>query len=121
MVFAFACAVAFQANAAPIAPAAITWIDGDTFEAGEVRYRIEGLDAPEMRGSCLAERRLAALALAHARSLTARARVAEIHPGALDRYGRTLAGLTLDGRDFTAAMIEAGYGQEWRRRRSWCG
>lgn len=102
---------------------ALTVIDGDTVVADGVHYRIEAMDAPETgaRAHCLAERRLGALAKAHAETLVASARTIDIEPHGLDRYGRTLARLRIDGADFASAMIDAGYAQPWPRVEPWCG
>ncbi|WP_022697946.1 thermonuclease family protein [Euryhalocaulis caribicus] len=108
-----------------IAGSDIRVIDGDTFEVlstGE-RVRIENIDTPEVggRSECRAERQLAALATTYAESLFEGAAV-EIERQGEDRYGRTLARVSVDGRDFGEEMIAGGYAVTWTGRTAdWCG
>jgi len=109
----------------PVATAspAVRVIDGDTVQIGAVVYRIANIDTPETgpRAQCPEERARASAATAHARALVAQARVLEPEPERLDRYGRTVARLRLDGQDFGDAMIAAGHARPWRgRREPWC-
>ena len=81
-----------------------------------------GLDAPEMRGQCPLEIRLAREARARMSALVARG--VSLHPHGPDRYGRLLAAVRdRQGRDVAAVMIREGlagpYGGE--RRWNWCG
>jgi endonuclease YncB( thermonuclease family) len=40
----------------------------------------------------------------------------------MDQYGRTLAFVRIDGRDYGEIMIERGLARPWRgRREPWCG
>lgn len=94
-------------------------VDGDTFAIGDERVRIMGLDAPEMRARCEAERIGAHLA---------KRRLAELLAGGFgierqgrDRYGRTLAVVTVAGRDVAEIMVSEGLARKWAgRRESWC-
>lgn len=108
-------------------------IDGDTVairtppprgQAVEpVRVRILGLDAPETRGAgCEAERKLGRAASRTLRRLAAEAGTVTIEATGRDRYGRTLAHLTLDGRDVAGALISAGLARPYAggRREGWC-
>lgn len=105
---------------------ALRVIDGDTIAVGRLHIRIENLDAPEMPGRARCERE-AALALA------ARDKMAALlaAPGEIDylpdqarqfdRYGRTLARVTVRGEDVAGPMIAAGVARPWRGRSSdWC-
>jgi endonuclease YncB( thermonuclease family) len=97
-------------------------IDGDTIRiAGEV-VRIMGLDAPEMRGRCPNEIRLARAATARLRQLTAADVRIERH--GRDRYRRTLA-VVRDraGRDLAAVLIRERLARPYDgrgRRQGWC-
>lgn len=102
------------------APVEVHVLDGDTIEAAGTRYRLEDIDAPEIRGRCDAERRLA---------LQSRKRLAEllrgeelkIQPGDLDRYGRTLAIVSVAGSPAAATLIAEGLAVPWAgRRHDWC-
>jgi endonuclease YncB( thermonuclease family) len=98
-----------------------TVIDGDTLRDGAERYRVENLDAPELgwRAQCPAERALAEAARAEAARLVARARtVAAIPSGRRDRYGRVVARIELDGRDFGEALIRRRLARPWTGRKS---
>jgi endonuclease YncB( thermonuclease family) len=97
-------------------------VDGDTLRCGAERVRIMGLDAPEMRGQCPVEIRLARAARARMSALVAGGVM--LQPHGRDRYRRLLAVVRdRQGRDVAAVMIREGlarpYGGE--RRRSWCG
>jgi endonuclease YncB( thermonuclease family) len=96
--------------------------DGDTFRIGAERIRVENIDTPELGdgAECLAERHLADLALQHARVLLASGELRVERTGA-DQYGRTLARVSVGGRDFGRAMIGAGLAERWTGRRvDWC-
>jgi micrococcal nuclease len=81
-------------------------VDGDTIKSpAGVRYRLVGFDCPEtFRAKCDEE---LALGLAASR---------------LDKYGRTLATLTVNGRDVGEVLISEGLARAYkgRKRESWC-
>lgn len=100
--------------------AACTVTDGDTIRCGDERIRLLDIDAPELsQPKCPSER---------SRALAARDRLREllvpgfvVHRGSLDRYGRTLARITVDGRDVGRQLVSEGHAREWRGRRlPWC-
>ncbi|GGB00840.1 nuclease [Brucella endophytica] len=102
-------------------------IDGDTITVNRERIRIANVDAPEIsRPKCDAERRL---------GLVAKRRLAELlaagepvikrgdpDSGRIkDRYGRTLATITVNGKDVGEALISEMLARPWGgKRRSWC-
>lgn len=98
-------------------------IDGDTVEiAGEV-IRIENIDTPERggRAECDAERMLAEVASATLEELLGES-VPEIERMGRDRFGRTLARLSVGGQDVGEALIERDQAVPWAgRRHNWCG
>ena len=98
-------------------------VDGDTVRLGEERIRIIGLDAPEMRGQCRKERRLAIRARDRLEALLATDDVEILRSARTDKYRRTLAIIRADGVDVARVLIAEGlarpYGGE--RRRGWCG
>lgn len=106
--------------------ARIRVIDGDTIEdmRDDITYRLVNIDTPETgsRARCAAERALGNRATEAARSLFARARQLELRPtGRLDRYGRTIAFVLIDGRDMGETLIADGLARPWRgRREPWC-
>ena len=106
--------------------AAILVIDGDTVEQAGVRWRLVGLDAPEIHGARCAEERRRGI-IAAARLIT----LLEQHGGTLersaerrrDKYGRALGRLTIGGEDWASIAIReqlavpfSGHG----RRHDWC-
>ena len=107
--------------------------DGDSF-SGEaaiwpgqrvaVSIRIRGIDTPEMRSKCAAERRMAQAARAElARRLTAEGGVELRNIGGGKYYGRVLADVRLaDGADLAAEMLQARLARPYggRKRAAWC-
>ncbi len=101
-------------------------IDGDTIEdmSEDITYRLVNIDTPETgsRARCAAERALGDRATDAARALFAHAQQLELRPtGRLDRYGRTIAFVLIDGRDMGETLIAEGLARPWRgRREPWC-
>lgn len=95
---------AHQAAAEPCNPVKI--VDGDTihFMRGteKIKVRIAGYDAPE-RGQELGK-------AATARLKTIIQRGPDCNCTKLDRYGRSVCNVTVDGADVSTAMIRAGFG-----------
>ena len=107
--------------------------DGDTFRAVAlvwpsvnvaVSVRIKGVDTPELRGRCKAEKVRAVRARDYVAKLLppgALVRLSEVRP---DKYaGRVDARVTLaDGRDLARLLIGTGLGRPYDggRRGSWC-
>ena len=117
----------------PVPATVLRVIDGDSLvvratiwlgQEVETTVRLLGVDTPELRGKCNAERELAAIS----RSLTAELaregseiRLTEIQLGKF--AGRVLARVTNSGGvDVGDALIEAGLGRAYHggRRSSWC-
>lgn len=109
-----------------MAPHPITVIDGDTVDRWPYRYRLVGFDAPEIRRArCHLERE---------RALAAKARLAELVASAksirlvrtqwrLDRWGRVLARLEVEGQDVAQIAIAEDWGHAYAGRgpkRDWC-
>jgi endonuclease YncB( thermonuclease family) len=97
-------------NAAILGPARV--VDGDTIVVGEVRVRLEGIDAPEAGQTCglqlggtwpcgaEATRALAALVGRHE---------VMCEPRGLDKYGRTLGVCFVERQDINASMVREGH------------
>ena len=89
-------------------------LDGDTIRCGETRVRLAGLDAPELRARCEAERRLA---------LAATERLSALLEGGVrltetgeDRFGRTLvtaASMGLSGACAVSIGFAVDAGPAW--------
>jgi len=107
-------------------PRDIRVIDGDTIEdmRADITYRIVNIDTPETgsRAQCAAERDLGNQATRQARALITAAADLELRPtGRVDRYGRTIAYVVIDGRDLGETLIAEGFARPWRgRREPWC-
>lgn len=108
------------------ASASITVIDGDTVERAGVRYRLIGLDAPEIsEAQCAKERVLGRAALQRLRELIASAHNVDLWPAgdARDAYGRQLAHLMVDGRDAGEILVGEGLANPYHNRDArggWC-
>lgn len=104
--------------------------DGDTMRCDGERIRLANIDAPELSGSsrCSAKSRqrlagsnnppwcdhaLGARSRDALRSFVAGGRVAIRRQG-VDRYGRTLATVSVGGRDAGAYLIGQGLARAWR-------
>ncbi|MCM8557777.1 thermonuclease family protein [Sphingomicrobium sediminis] len=98
--------------------------DGDSFRLEGERYRISGIDAPEIGApECPAERTKGFAARDELERLF-NAGPFRFIPDARrerDQYGRYLGRVVRDGRDLGAAMIEAGHARRYQgRQASWC-
>ena len=106
-------------------------IDGDTFRArvkiwlGQtvtVKVRLKGVDTPEMRGKCAAERKLAQEAKAFAKKWLKenQTRLVGVHYGTY--AGRVLATAQMkNGDSLSAALLAENLAKPYRGRRAqWC-
>ena len=87
-------------------------VDGDTISIGEIRIRLEGIDAPETAQTC--KRKwfgwwACGRAATDALSGLIGNRPVACEPRGLDKYGRTLAVCFVDGKDVNAQMVRQGY------------
>lgn len=112
----------FPAPASAQARVACRAIDGDSLVCGRERIRMMGVDAPELRGRCRAEMRLARTA--HARMQQLVSRGVTIERRGRDRYRRTLAVVRVrSGQDVASLMIRERLARRYDgrgARRGWC-
>jgi len=89
-----------------VAASQIRVVDGDTIRFGRERIRIIGLDAPESGNlaKCDAERQLSALATMTFREMI-EGKFIEIRRDGHDRYGRTLAHVSIQGGGNVAELM----------------
>ena len=82
--------------------------------------RIFNIDAPEIEGECAYETNLAQRSKNRLATLLAGQRV-EIRRQGTDRYGRTLAALSVNGVDAGDILVHEGLARTWTgRREPWC-
>lgn len=122
-----ALAFAIMFGVAALAPWPVRVVDGDTVDRWPWRHRLVGFDAPETRRPrCAAEREAGLAAAQRLRDLIAGAARVELvrTTWRLDRYGRVLSRLEIDGRDVAAIAIAEGWGHAYNGRGprgGWCG
>lgn len=90
-------------------------VDGDTIWVDREKIRLLDIDAPEMRGRCARERRLARASRDRLVELL-NSRTVAIERVGVDRYGRTLARLG----DVGEVLVKDGLARRWGDRRGWC-
>jgi micrococcal nuclease len=98
-------------------------IDGDTISINQERIRLENVDTPELHPCrCPAECDLGKRAHAFTQRAIASGVVTVDRTGRVDRYGRTIARVLVNGSDLGEALIAAGLGRPYNgvRRQSWC-
>lgn len=112
--------------AASDAAGRVAWVtDGDTFalESGE-RIRIAGIDAPETQPGQAKCRQEIALGLASKNRASALLRGRVVAVERVGRsYRRSVARVSLDGRDVAAELVRIGAARWWPRgapRPYWC-
>jgi endonuclease YncB( thermonuclease family) len=95
--------------------------DGDTFTLDGERIRIENIDAPEMQGKCDAERRLAKVTKRELERILAAGSVEMHRATRKDQYGRTIARVSVGGKDVGQTLIALDLARPWRgKREPWC-
>ncbi|MBW8319298.1 MAG: thermonuclease family protein [Arenimonas sp.] len=124
-IFAAAGFLITLASAHADSAAAIRVIDGDTVVIGVETIRILNIDTPEIRhAQCDAERRLGLVAKRRLEVLlsTGEPLVRRGDKGRMtDKYGRTLAVLSVGNRDLGDILIAEGLARRWTgKRQPWC-
>lgn len=95
-------------------------IDGDTLQLDGTTYRIQGIDAPEMKQWC-GDYPAGVLAAQAMQMLIRMGKDVTCEPRETDRYGRTVGLCRVDGRDIGKEMVRLGmawaftrYSQDYR-------
>lgn len=116
----------------PVKASVISVYDGDTIEVLanvwpgtqiNVRVRIRGIDAPEMRSKCAAERRAAVSARERLRQFIANKPVLLTNIKGGKYFGRVLASVqTGSGANMKEALLASGLVRPYRgkKRAGWC-
>lgn len=91
--------------------------DGDSLRAGEIRIRLHGIDAPEMRQICQAggDYSCGKSAQAYLASVLGRNVTLKCDHLDTDRYGRFVMRCYHRGVDISAGMVRAGWALAYRR------
>jgi len=97
-------------------------VDGDTLWFQQVKYRLEGIDTPEMapRHKCMQEGLQARLARDRLQEIMS-SNDFTITTHGKDRYGRTLGRFHIGDSTAGQMLVNEGLARPWRgRRESWC-
>ncbi|MHC3993941.1 thermonuclease family protein [Thiomicrolovo sp. ZZH C-3] len=107
--------------------------DGDTFRAriaawpqliGErIGIRINGIDTPEMRGKCPAEKQLAREAKQHTVAMLRGAKAIELRNMKRGKYFRIVADVYVDGKSVAQSLIGSGLAVRYdggTKTKDWC-
>lgn len=102
-------------------------VDGDTLDdaATGIRYRLANIDAPETgdNAKCFRESERGEEAAATAAYLVSKAQAVTVRwTFRVDRYGRRVAFVEVDGADLGELLMARGLARPWRGKRvRWCG
>lgn len=101
--------------------------DADTIWIDGTKYRVHGIDTPEKgdKAKCDQERARAAIANAYIETITQDAVLSVTREYGPDRYGRTVADISINGRDWAEWLVADGFAQRWdydggEPRPTWC-
>lgn len=96
-------------------------VDGDTIWLSGEKIRIENIDTPETdQAKCPAERAAGERAKRRLHQLVNSGPLYIERSGA-DRYGRTLATVSVNGRDVGSVLVSEGLARPWGgKRQPWC-
>ncbi len=91
-------------------------VDGDTFWFNGEKIRIASIDAPELRGQCRQEKKLAERATQRLSEILSR-QAFTVQRSGLDRYGRTLASIEGSSGEAGAILVHEGLARPWSGRK----
>lgn len=106
--------------------------DADTFRVAlkdwpeylgdDIGIRVRGIDAPEIRGQCEAEKRKARKARDYVKRLLLQASIVTLENIEPDKYFRLLADVYIDGQLLSDILLESGYARVYAggKRENWC-
>lgn len=93
-------------------PQKVVVVDGDTIIVRGERIRIEGINAPELKGECHEESVRARRARSRLMELLEAAKI-DIERNGIDRYRRTLASVSVGGTDLGHVLMREGLARKW--------
>jgi micrococcal nuclease len=128
--------ISFSVNAAEYGSAIVSEVrsiyDGDSFRVNingwpdiigkGIPIRVLGVDAPEMRGKCEAEKILARQAKQHTVALLRSGKMIELKNTQRGKYFRILANVIIDGMSLADSLIKNGLARRYDggKRGGWC-
>lgn len=88
----------------------------------KVIVRLDGVDTPELRGSCFKEKFLAKMARRFVRLELSSAKDIDLQAMSRGKYGRIIGHITYDGKSLAEELINKGYGRGYDggAREPWC-
>ncbi|MEI3807582.1 thermonuclease family protein [Agrobacterium sp. CCNWLW32] len=93
-------------------PQQVVVIDGDTIIVRGEKIRILGINAPELKGKCREEGVRALRARSRLMALLEAAKI-DIDRSGFDRHRRTLATVSVGGRDVGDVLMREGLARKW--------
>ncbi|TBF89122.1 thermonuclease family protein [Rhizobium leguminosarum] len=99
-------------SAAACAPQNVIVIDGDTIVVQGEHIRLEGINAPELKGKCREEKVRALRARSRLAQLLTDAKI-DIERDGFDRYRRTLALVAVEGEAVGDVLMREGLARKW--------
>ncbi|MGO7266127.1 thermonuclease family protein [Rhizobium johnstonii] len=99
-------------SAAACAPQQVVILDGDTIIVQGEHIRLEGINAPELKGECREEKVRALRARARLAQLLEKAQI-DIERSGYDRYRRTLAFVAVEGEAVGDVLMREGLSRKW--------
>ncbi|MGO7323453.1 thermonuclease family protein [Rhizobium ruizarguesonis] len=111
-------------SAAACAPQQVVILDGDTIIVQGEHIRLEGINAPELKGECREEKVRALRARSRLAQLLSEAKI-DIEREGFDRYRRTLAFVAVEGEAVGDVLMREGLARKWvqaygGQREPWC-
>jgi len=93
--------------------------DGDSLRSGNIRLRLYGIDAPEIRQQCQDKSsqpyRCGSMAKQYLSSIALQDRLLDCVLKDIDRYKRLIVQCRADGKDIATQMVRAGWAVAYRR------
>ena len=99
----------------PPAESQVRVIDADTVDIDGMRYRLFGIDAPEMNQTCRTWGRTWDCGAAATEALMSRAEGISCEGSSTDRYGRMLGVCSSGGKDLNAWLVAQGWALAYRQ------
>ncbi len=95
-------------------------VDGDTFWLNGEKIRLNSIDAPEVKGKCSHETRLAAKATQRLAQILSH-QAFTIERSGVDRFGRTLASVAGSAGEAGHILVREGLARPWKGHKEvWC-